>query len=207
MIKEKLGFTLVELVIVIVLLGILAATALPRFINISEDAHMGKLKGVMAALRSGINLSQSKWQLAGKPGVVDASGDGISDLIFNTDGIIVGAKNDDPAVAGEDFETDESVKRCLNFLTTLVPDALASPSSGNCVTDLNSGSVTADFCVANNIGLNVCEFYYKELFNSSTNYVNLMYSYGSGTLGPINAIAGEVWILKRDDADFGWAKE
>ncbi|HEY6612642.1 MAG TPA: prepilin-type N-terminal cleavage/methylation domain-containing protein [Pseudomonas sp.] len=100
--QRQKGFTLIELVVVIVILGVLAAVALPRFMDATDDAHSAAVKGTGGALAAGVALVRSQWELNRAKGTtantnVTGFGDGTVDV--NASGWPVGTSTSGSAAA------------------------------------------------------------------------------------------------------------
>ncbi|MDO6775463.1 prepilin-type N-terminal cleavage/methylation domain-containing protein [Pseudomonadota bacterium] len=63
---KQQGFSLIELVIVIVILGLLAATAIPRFLNVTEDAQNASVEGVAGGLATAVGFVRAQWEVDGR---------------------------------------------------------------------------------------------------------------------------------------------
>ena len=67
MVRNQKGFTIIELVVVIVILGILAAVAFPKFQELSGDAKSAVAQGALAALKSAAVITYAKKQGVPQP--------------------------------------------------------------------------------------------------------------------------------------------
>jgi len=81
--KSELGFTLIEMVAVIIILAIMAATALPKFANLTGEARKSSIEGLAGGLRSAGVLAKSQWLVAQSGAATAISMAGITVTVFN----------------------------------------------------------------------------------------------------------------------------
>ncbi len=105
--SSQRGFTMIELVVVIVILGILAAFALPRFMGLENQARVAALNGMTGSIRSAANMAHGVWLANGNVSPISVDGNniaivngypdaaGIQTLIQDTTGfaVVVAAPN------------------------------------------------------------------------------------------------------------------
>lgn len=177
--KEK-GFTLIELVIVVVILGFLAATAIPKFVDLTEQAKQANIEGMAGGFATGVSLARSQWEAEARPDDVDGVNlvnyDGTTIYLTSEDtsttpsispGYIVGINSS----SGINSSKSLSVSDCIDIWNSLLQQPPLVASSVDDINNDDSYRYLAN--VSGSSSSTMCHYHLKESLtrNSSDAYI------------------------------------
>ena len=128
-INKQQGFTLIELIIVIVILGILAVTAAPKFINFTDDATQSAFAGINGGMASSMTIIYSKAAIDDSVSEATGTISGANVVFGYPDASLTGIVKAAEVSSGL-FSTDKSTDYTYFIDTAATPDVLYfTPSS------------------------------------------------------------------------------
>lgn len=130
------GFTLIELVIVVVILGLLAVAAVPRFLDATDDAEDSSLAGVAGNFSTAVGLVKSQWILDG----------GKSDSV-TLDGSVINVDDETGYPVGDTNAGDNSNEDCVLIFQDILSAAPTISETYNTNVNYVARMKDADLCV------------------------------------------------------------
>lgn len=164
--KKQSGFTLIELVIVVVILGFLAVTAIPKFLDLTDQATKANIEGMAGGFATGVSLARAQWEAEGRP--QDGSSrnavvyDGLEVLLTTEDtangirpGYIVSSTSgeDDGATLGAGFDSGN----CIDVWNSILQQP---PKLTDSTTTLNGDTSMQYYVDKTGTGATTTCFYY-----------------------------------------------
>jgi MSHA pilin protein MshB len=172
--KKQSGFTLIELVIVVVILGFLAVTAIPKFLDLTDQAKQANIEGMAGGFATAVSLTRAQWEAEGRPTNASSQNevdyDGVN-LVLTTEstGIRPGYPTGltDGATLGGGFDAANCIEIWENILQQ-------PPTVSSNIADLNDPDQNIQYYVteSGDLAASTCSYYLKEtLTKSAGNYV------------------------------------
>jgi len=130
--KQQKGFTLIELIIVIIILGILAVTAAPKFLDLTEDANKSTLSGVKAALSVAAQLATGQAAIDSKDSSVGFTGVAATDQSVTYAGDTLELDFGSPAATQQNIIDMANINAALSVAadTAITEDFLVAMNNG-----------------------------------------------------------------------------
>lgn len=165
--NKQQGFTIIELIIVVVILGLLAAAAIPRFTDVSSDAEDAALEGVAGGFASAVGIVRGEWELSGRP--KGASGTGAGAEVFMDQILIYVDGNTGYPVSGDNASAhDENIVAadCVSVIQSILQGAPKTTASFNDLAETRYYTyVTQNSAVGNDM----CVYYLANTIKNEAN--------------------------------------
>ncbi len=172
--NSQKGFTIIELVVVILLLGILTATALPRFMDVTDDAHDSVVSATIASLNTGGALYHAQWVASGEPDSLSEFGN----LDSNSVGYPIGLTT----------TTIDSNQDCIDVFQNLLQSGgqatitALTAATNVAFTATTAFSTAASDFVTRNVSPSTCYYAYTAQFQQGAAGANTpVFTYAAGT--------------------------
>jgi MSHA pilin protein MshB len=175
--RRQSGFTIIEIIIVVIILGLLAATALPRFLAITDDAEDASIDGIAGGFASAVGLVRGQWEVEGRPSdnfsttatddnmsfvTVDSTQIGINATGTLTAGESLGFPTMAPVAGGDSRDnamTDAKCQQVLNLILQNAPLSVAQTTAGDIDTQAELGDATLFVQASAPTASSVCYYY------------------------------------------------